>query len=96
MRRTSRFAAVTAIGLTLWLTVTGCVTTTDPADGASGTSISEMTSAPINTAPGAATSGTTAPDASSDAIPVNLIGGGLLDLAAYRDKPLLLWFWAPF
>jgi hypothetical protein len=29
-------------------------------------------------------------------MPVNLVGGGQLDLAAYMDKPLLLWFWAPF
>jgi hypothetical protein len=25
-----------------------------------------------------------------------LVGGGELDLAAYGDRPLLLWFWAPF
>jgi hypothetical protein len=25
-----------------------------------------------------------------------VVGGGELDLAAYGDRPLLLWFWAPF
>jgi hypothetical protein len=25
-----------------------------------------------------------------------VVGGGEIDLAAYGDRPLLLWFWAPF
>lgn len=25
-----------------------------------------------------------------------LVGGGELDLAAFGDRPVLLWFWAPF
>jgi hypothetical protein len=25
-----------------------------------------------------------------------VVGGGELDLAAYGDRPVLLWFWAPF
>jgi hypothetical protein len=35
-------------------------------------------------------------EAPAEARPVSLVGGGQLDLAAYMDKPLLLWFWAPF
>jgi hypothetical protein len=96
MRRTPRSAALTAIGLTLWLGVTGCVTTTDPSDAATAaTSATAIPTAPAATAPGGTSNGA-APDSAPEAIPVNLVGGGLLDLAAYTDKPLLLWFWAPF
>jgi hypothetical protein len=97
MRRSSRFAAFTAIGLTLWLSVTGCVTSTDPTDAASAaTAGSAVTSAPATPAPSGQTGTEATGDAAPEAIPVNLVGGGLLDLAAYSDKPLLLWFWAPF
>ena len=35
-------------------------------------------------------------DAGILGVSASLVGGGDIDLAAYGDRPLLLWFWAPF
>jgi hypothetical protein len=93
VRRSPRFAALSAIGLASWLTLAGCVTSTTPPEAASPTTV---ISSPISAALSGAPNGDTSAEAAPTAIPVNLVGGGLLDLAAYTDKPLLLWFWAPF
>ncbi len=42
----------------------------------------------------AAPSASDAPDALRFSAP--LVGGGRLDLASLADKPVLMWFWAPY
>jgi hypothetical protein len=97
VRRSHRFVALTAVGLTLGLTVSGCVTTTEPTDAATAATTSPVgATAPASAAPADSAESHNAPQSIPEARPVNLVGGGLLDLAAYTDKPLLLWFWAPF
>jgi hypothetical protein len=95
--RSHRFAALTAVGLTLWLTVSGCVSTTAPTDAATAATTGPVvTTTPANGASAGSAESQNAPGSAPEAMPVKLVGGGLLDLAAYTDKPLLLWFWAPF
>lgn len=42
------------------------------------------------------TDGESPTDAGILEVSASLVGGGEIDLAAYGDRPLLLWFWAPF
>jgi hypothetical protein len=83
-------ALMMAVGL--GFAATACTTSIESDAGASvTTAVGVATTIPFVTNPSGDTS---APP--SEAMPVNLVGGGMLDLAAYSDRPLLLWFWAPF
>lgn len=79
-----------ALGLTVGsgLAAAGCLTTTEPDAQGVASSITPSTNVVPSDLGGLS--------ATAEAMPVNLVGGGQLDLAAYMDKPLLLWFWAPF
>lgn len=79
-----------ALGLTVGsgFAAAGCLTTTEPDARDVASSITPSTKVVPSDLDGLS--------ATAEARPVNLVGGGQLDLAAYMDKPLLLWFWAPF
>ncbi len=80
--------------------------TTEPADEpiAEGSSTDESSTAePSGTEPADDEPATTEPSGDPIAeapeilrISAPLVGGGELDLATVADRPLLLWFWAPF
>jgi hypothetical protein len=94
--RAYTLAVAFAVSVGLGLGTTACVTSTEP-DAGAGTTVT--TTASASSAPGVTGGPGQSGDTSvppSEAMPVNLVGGGILDLAAYTDKPLLLWFWAPF
>ncbi|HWM18549.1 MAG TPA: hypothetical protein VNO51_02595 [Ilumatobacteraceae bacterium] len=77
------------------LTVTGCGSTTD-SDAAGN-----RTSDPI-VAPSAVQSVTTDADAPVAEVPealrfrAPLVGGGEIDMSTLADRPVVLWFWAPY
>lgn len=64
------------------------------------------TDAPVGDAPATSSPASTDPDPAAAGIALDvpeilqvsapLVGGGGIDLADYADRPLLLWFWAPF
>lgn len=82
----------------------GCVATIEPEAGANTTPQRPTATAAPNSGAGDTSRPSTQPGAESgtdsgpapDVMRMPLVGGGDIDLAAYFDTPLLLWFWAPF
>lgn len=75
-------------------------TVAEPSDGADGAEVSSSEST-VATAPqtGADESSQPSMTAANAAMldqTIALVGGGELELAGLTDRPVLLWFWAPF
>lgn len=96
--RTAQRARVMIAGLlAAGVLSAGCVATIEPDAGAQPTSGSVAPATSARPSTDAAHAGSDAgSDTRAEVMRMPLVGGGEIDLAAYLDKPLLLWFWAPY